>query len=189
MSAERPPLPLPPGAAALKARLAEILRVDHAGEYGAVHIYRGQRAVFAHSPRHAALTAQLAEMERHEQEHLDCFAGLLHDAGTRPTALAPLWRVGGFMMGAVTALMGEKAAHACTAAVETVIEGHYADQIIQIAAADPSLADTLRQFREDELHHRDLALESGAAQAPGYGVLSAVIGGICKAAIKVSEKI
>jgi ubiquinone biosynthesis monooxygenase Coq7 len=170
-------------------RLADILRVDHAGEYGAVHIYRGQRAVLSRSPQHQALAAQLAEMEAHEQVHLDRFEGIMRASGTRPTALAPLWRIGGFAMGAVTALMGEKAAHACTAAVETVIEGHYAAQIAEIEAVEPELAATLKQFRDDELHHRDLALEGGAAEAPGYGVLSAVIGGICKVAIKVSERV
>ncbi len=186
---KRPPRPLPPGAEGVKRRIEEILRVDHAGEYGAVHIYRGQKAVFAKTAHKREIAEQLDEMKGHEEEHLAHFDALLKARGARPTALAPFWRLGGFMMGATTALMGEKAAHACTAAVETVIEGHYADQIAEIEDTDPELAKTLAQFREDELHHRDIALEGGAEDTPGYKLISGVIGGICKLAIKTSEKI
>ena len=135
----------------------EMLRVDHAGEYGAVAIYRGQQAVFAQSPR--------------------------------TTAMMPLWSVAGYGLGVVTALMGEKAAHACTDAVETVIEQHYAKQAEAVAADDPDLAATFREFREDELHHRDIAVEGGAREARGYRLLSRVIRAGCHAAIRVSEKV
>ena len=107
----------------------------------------------------------------------------------RPTAFAPLWRMAGFALGAGTALLGEKAAHACTEAVETVIEGHYADQIAELAQRDPDLAAELTQFRDDELAHRDQAVEEGASEAPGYRLLSAVIGAGCRVAIKISEKV
>ena len=103
-----------PGHGAQAARLSEILRVDHAGELGAVHIYRGQRAVFAAAHGREATAETLAEMERHEAEHLAAFDKLLTARGVRPTLLTPVWRVAGFALGAATALMGEKAAHACT---------------------------------------------------------------------------
>jgi ubiquinone biosynthesis monooxygenase Coq7 len=136
--------PRRPGAGAGAARLAEILRVDHAGELGAVHIYRGQR---------------------------------------------PLWRLAGFTLGAGTALLGEKAAHACTEAVETVIGDHYARQVAELADRDPELAAELSGFRDEELAHRDLAVEEGAREAPGYPLLAAAIRLGCRAAIRISEKI
>ncbi|HEX7947259.1 MAG TPA: demethoxyubiquinone hydroxylase family protein, partial [Phenylobacterium sp.] len=113
----------------------------------------------------------------------------LTERQVRPTAFAPVWRLAGFALGAGTALLGEKAAHACTEAVETVIEEHYAGQIAELADRDPDLAAELSKFRDEELAHRDLAVEEGAREAPGYGLLSAVIGAGCRAAIKLSEKI
>lgn len=173
----------------MAARLAEILRVDHAGELGAVHIYRGQRAVLGQAPGRERIAGQLAEMEAHEAEHLARFDRLLTERRVRPTAMAPLWRLAGFAVGAGTALLGEKAAHACTEAVETVIEEHYAGQIAELADRDPELAAELSRFRDEELAHRDLAVEEGARQAPGYSLLSAVIRTGCRAAIKISEKV
>ena len=167
----------------------EMLRVDHAGEYGAVAIYRGQQAVFAQSPRTTDMAAQLEEMKAEEQKHLDAFDRLLVEREVRPTAMMPLWNLAGYGLGVATALMGQKAAHACTDAVETVIEQHYAKQAEAVAADDPELAATFREFREDELHHRDIALEGGAREARGYRVLSRVIRAGCHAAIRVSEKI
>ena len=103
--------------------------------------------------------------------------------------MAPLWRLAGFALGAGTALMGEKAAHACTAAVETVIEQHYAGQIAELSDRDPELAAELSQFRDEELAHRDQAISEGAEQTPGYAVLSAAIRLGCMTAIKISEKL
>lgn len=183
------PIPPRPGHGALAARLAEILRVDHAGELGAVHIYRGQRAVLGAAPGRERITGQLAEMEGHEAEHLARFDRLLTERRVRPTAMAPLWRLAGFALGAGTALMGEKAAHACTEAVENVIEAHYAGQIAELAELEPELAAELTKFRDEELAHRDTAIEEGAREAPGYAVLSAVVRAGCKAAIKISEKV
>ena len=183
------PIPPRPGRGAQAARLAEILRVDHAGELGAVHIYRGQRAVMAAASGRGRIANQLAEMEAQEAVHLARFDRLLNERQVRPTALAPLWRLAGFALGAGTALLGEKAAHACTEAVETVIEGHYAGQIAELAERDPELAAELAQFRDEELAHRDLAVEEGAREAPAHGLLSAVIGAGCRAAIKLSEKL
>jgi ubiquinone biosynthesis monooxygenase Coq7 len=168
--------------------MAEILRVDHAGELGAVHIYRGQRAVFERARGAQGAAATLAEMEAHEQAHLDAFDRMLVERRVRPTLLAPLWRVAGFALGAGTALMGEKAAHACTEAVETVIEEHYAGQIDELSR-EPALAADLTRFRDDELAHKDRAIEAGARAAPGYPLLSAAIRAGCRLAIRTAEKL
>ena len=161
--------------------------MDHAGELAAVQIYRGQRAVLGHT--NGRIAHQLEEMEAQEAVHLARFDRLLTERRVRPTALTPVWRLAGFGLGAVTALMGEKAAHACTEAVETVIEEHYAGQVAELAERDPALAAELAKFRDEELAHRDLAVEEGAREAPGYGLLSAVIRGGCRAAIRISEKV
>jgi ubiquinone biosynthesis monooxygenase Coq7 len=183
------PIPPRPGHGSPGARLAEILRVDHAGELGAVHIYRGQRAVLGEARGHERTAGQLAEMEAQEAEHLARFDRLLTIHQVRPTALAPVWRLAGFTLGAATALMGDKAVHACTEAVETVIEEHYAGQIAELGERDPELAAELERFRAEELAHRDLAVEEGARAAPGYGLLAAMIRTGCRAAIKISEKL
>lgn len=183
-TSKRPPRP---GVSA--ARIGEILRVDHAGEYGAVAIYRGQQAVFDRSPKTRAIAAQLSHMETEEQAHLDAFDALLVEHGVRPTSMTPIWNVAGYGLGVVTALMGKKAAHACTEAVENVIEQHYGAQVDELKDSEPELAATFAKFREDELAHRDFAVEEGAQDAPGYAVLSAVITAGCKAAIKITEKI
>jgi ubiquinone biosynthesis monooxygenase Coq7 len=183
------PIPPRPGVGALSARLAEILRVDHAGELGAVHIYRGQRAVLGAAKGRERIAGQLEEMEGHEAVHLARFDQLLNEHQVRPTVMTPLWRAAAFTLGAGTALLGEKAAHACTEAVENVIEQHYASQIAELEGRDPELAAELSKFRDEELAHRDQALEEGAREAPGYPILSAVIRAGCKAAIKISEKL
>jgi ubiquinone biosynthesis monooxygenase Coq7 len=183
------PVPPRPGLGAQAARMDEMLRVDHAGELAAVHIYRGQRAVMNTARGKDRIAWQLQEMEAHEAAHLARFDDILTDRRVRPTLLAPVWRLAGFTLGAATALMGEKAAHACTEAVETVIEDHYARQIAEIGAREPELVAELTQFREDELAHRDAALAEGAKEAVGYPLLSAVIQAGCRAAIRISEKI
>lgn len=183
------PVPPRPGPGGQEMRLAQMLRVDHAGELAAVHIYRGQRAVLGEAPGREAMSTTLAEMERHEARHLARFDELLTGRGVRPTLLAPLWRAAGFALGAGTALLGEKAAHACTDAVESVIEAHYAGQVEEIGAQEPGLAEELAAFREDELDHQRQALEGGAREAPGARLLSAVIRAGCRAAIKISERI
>ncbi|OXE36695.1 MAG: demethoxyubiquinone hydroxylase family protein [Phenylobacterium zucineum] len=166
-----------------------MLRVDHAGELAAVHIYRGQRAVLGAAPGKARIVEQLSEMEGHEAVHLSRFDSLLTQHQVRPTLMAPLWRLAGYALGAGTALLGEKAAHACTAAVESVIEKHYAGQIAEISHTEPDLAAELSRFRDEELSHRDHALAEGAASAPGYPLLAAVIKAGCLTAIKISEKL
>lgn len=182
------PLPPRPGQGALAARLAEILRVNHAGELGAVAIYRGQRAVLGEARGHERIAGQLAEMEAQEAEHLARFDRLITERRVRPTALSPLWRAAGFALGAGTALIGDKAVHACTEAVETVIAEHYAGQIDELAGHDPDLTAELSRFRDEEVAHRDLAAAEGATGAPGYALLAAAIRVGCRAAIRISEK-
>ncbi len=185
----RPPLP---GEAA-RRRLEAMIRVDHAGEFGAVQIYRGQRAVFARADSKARAAALVTQMEQSEEIHLKTFDRLLLERGVRPTALAPFWRLAGFGLGAATALLGEKAAHACTVAVEEVIEEHYAAQSEELAegfeGGDGELKDIVTRFRSDELAHRDTALAEGAEQAPGYALLCAAIKFGCRMAIRASEKV
>lgn len=184
----RPPLPRP-GPGASRRRRAEILRVDHAGEYAAVHIYRAQKAVFAGRAGREAIAADMGEMQGQEAVHLRRFEVLLNAERVRPTLMTPLWRLAALGLGAGTALMGEKAAHACTEAVESVIEEHYADQIAELKDRDPALAAELSGFRDEELAHHDHAVEHGAREAPGYRLLSAVIKAGCRAAIRVSERV
>ncbi|MDQ3125786.1 MAG: demethoxyubiquinone hydroxylase family protein [Pseudomonadota bacterium] len=188
-SADNHRIPLArPGRAASRRRRAEILRVDHAGEYAAVHIYRAQRAVFEGRAGREAVAADMGEMQAQEAVHLARFDALLNAERVRPTVMTPVWRLAAMALGTGTALMGEKAAHACTEAVESVIEEHYADQIAELKDRDPTLAAELSVFREDELVHHGHAVEHGAREAPGYGLLSAVIKAGCRAAIKVSER-
>ena len=179
-----------PGAARSIGRRHEMLRVDHAGEYGAVAIYRGQLAVFGRQAGHERIVGQIEEMAEQEQVHLDAFDKLLAEGHVRPTALSPLWNAAGFALGAATALLGEKAAHACTEAVETVIEEHYGDQVGELEAeGETRLARQLSQFRDEEIAHKDLATAEGAGDARGYQLLSALIRTGCRIAIRISEKV
>ena len=182
-------MPARPGIGASRRRLREILRVDHAGELAAVHIYRGQRAVFAAAAGKDRAEAEVAEMGAQEEAHLAAFDALLNAHQARPSLLAPAWRAAGFALGAATALLGEKAAHACTEAVETVIEAHYAGQVEELSEREPELATALAGYRDDELAHLARAVEEGARQAAGYALLAAVVRAGCRAAIKVAEKV
>lgn len=165
--------------------LERILRVDHAGEYGAKRIYEGQLSVLKKAPS----TPTIRHMLQQELEHLDAFNRLLPQRRVRPTLLAPLWHVGGFAMGAATAMLGEKAAMACTEAVEEVIDAHYARQIAALGEAEPELRATIETFRAEEVEHRDTARAEGAAEAPAYPLLSRGIKAITRGAIWLSERI
>ena len=166
-------------------RVARMIRVDQAGEYGATRIYRGQLAVIRRG--HAA--AAIREMAEQEQRHLSQFNRLMIERRARPTALSPLWHVAGYALGAATALLGERAAMACTVAVEEVIDGHYARQSEQLAGDDPELAEAIDTARADELAHRDTALAHEATQAFGYGVITGAIKTGARLAIWLSERI
>ena len=183
------PVPPRPGIGAGRARLGEILRVDHAGELAAVHIYRGQQAVFSGAARTERARATIERMGAQEAEHLKAFEALLAERGVRPSALSPVWRAAGFALGAATALLGERCAYACTEAVETVIAEHYAGQVEELKAREPALAERLDGYRRDEVAHLDEAVAEGAREAPGHALLSAVVAAGCRAAIKVAEKL
>jgi ubiquinone biosynthesis monooxygenase Coq7 len=169
-----------------RADSASMLRVDQAGEYGATRIYAGQLAVLRRNAPEAKLIARMAAQE---ERHLKRFNALIAARRVRPTALQPLWNVAGFALGAATALMSEKAALACTDAVETVIDKHYGEQLKQLGKDDPELAGDIAEFRADELEHRDAAREAGAAQAVGYPLLTAAIRAGCRVAIELSKRI
>ena len=177
-----------PGRGASQRRRAEILRVDHAGEYAAVHIYRAQRAVFEGRAGRESIAADMGGMQAQEAVHLARFDALLNAERVRPTIMTPVWRLAALALGTGTALMGEKAAHACTEAVESVIEEHYADQIAELKDRDPALAAELAIFRDEEMAHHDHAVSQGSRDAPGYELLSTVIRAGCRAAIKISER-
>ena len=165
-----------------------MIRVDHAGEYGAVRIYQGQLAVLEAVSGDAKALAAIRRMAEQEARHLERFDQIVNERRVRPTALSPLWNVAGFALGAATALLGSRAAMACTAAVEEVIDDHYGRQLERLDS-DPELKEAVTEFRADEIAHRDEALAHGAKQAPAHRLLSDGIKAGCRLAIRLSEKI
>ena len=166
--------------------LDQIIRVDHAGEYGATRIYDGQIAIFG---KESKIGKTIQHMADQEQEHIEKFNELIIEKRVRPTALLPLWNVAGFALGAGTALMGEKAAMACTVAVEKVIGDHYREQQNLLEDDEKELKKTIAKFEKDELEHHDIGLEHDAESAPGYKIMTKVIELGCKTAIAISKKI
>jgi ubiquinone biosynthesis monooxygenase Coq7 len=167
------------------AEIARMLRVDHAGEYGAKRIYDGQLAVLGRARANAAIRA----MAEQEKRHLAAFERLVVERRVRPTLLSPLWDVAGFALGAATALLGERAAMACTVAVEEVIDEHYRRQSEALGDREPALRRTIDEFRADEQHHREIGLAHGAREMPGYSVMSAAIKAGSRLAIWLSTRI
>lgn len=174
-----------PGERKGDALIDEIIRVDHAGEYGAQRIYQGQIDVLK---RHACAST-IKHMQEQEVEHLQTFERFMKQRGARPTALMPVWHVLGYALGAGTALMGEKAAMACTVAVERVIAEHYAEQNEKLPETEKELKHTIQKFRAEELEHHDIGLDHGAEQTPFYDALSTAISGATKLAIWLSKRI
>jgi ubiquinone biosynthesis monooxygenase Coq7 len=166
-------------------RIDRILRVDLAGEYGARRIYEGQLAVLGAR----ADAAPIRAMYEQEKKHLETFERLLVERRARPSALTPLWHVAGFALGAATAMLGREAAMACTVAVEEVIDEHYAKQAAGLGDREPALKATIEEFRQDEVHHRDTGLAEGAAQAPGYPLLTGAIRAGSRLAIWLAERV
>lgn len=165
---------------------AAMLRVDQAGEYGAVRIYAGQLAVLG--DRHP-MSRSIAHMAAQEERHRAHFDAMLARRGVRPTALQPIWHVAGFALGAATALLGPEAAMACTAAIETEIDAHYEKQLQELGTDDPELSTAIADFQAEEVEHRETALKAGAENAPAYPLLSGLIRLGCRAAITLSQKI
>ncbi|MDX2074471.1 MAG: demethoxyubiquinone hydroxylase family protein [Alphaproteobacteria bacterium] len=184
MSAAGTPETLP-GDLPFDAQLERMIRVNHAGEYGAKRIYAGQLAVLGKSPS----GDMLRHMAAQEEEHLKGFSEVMIARKVRPTVLSPLWHVAGYAMGAATALMGEKAAMACTVAVESVIDEHYAAQEAHLGSAEPELKAMISRFRAEEKEHHDTALEHGAEESPFYGAVTTVIKLQTKFAIWLSSRI
>ncbi|MGE3936699.1 MAG: demethoxyubiquinone hydroxylase family protein [Rhodospirillaceae bacterium] len=174
-----------PGDPTREQLIERILRVDHAGEYGAVRIYQGQLAVLGKS----AEAATIRDMAAKEEEHLAAFNGLVGDRQVRPTALLPLWHVAGFALGVATAFLGERAAMACTAAVEEVIDRHYADQAALLGDDEADLRATIERYRADEAEHRETALDHGAELAPAYELLTGAVKAGSRLAIWLSTRI
>jgi ubiquinone biosynthesis monooxygenase Coq7 len=165
--------------------LERVIRVDHAGEYGAKRIYQGQLAVLRgtkHEPT-------IRHMQEQEQVHLDTFSRLIAERRVRPTALLPIWHVAGFALGAATAALGARAAMACTVAVEEAIDEHYQAQEATLGEDEAALKADIARFRAEELEHRDIGLENEAELAPAYRLLSAAIKLGCKVAIRVAERV
>ena len=165
--------------------VARMIRVDQAGEYGAVRIYAGQQAILGRR----AVGPVIREMAEQEARHLDRFNDLVNRRGVRPTALSPVWHVLGYALGFGTALMGERAAMACTAAVEEVIDEHYARQSARLGKDEGPLKDLIEESRAEEIEHRDIALAHDAEKAPGYPVLSATFKTGSRVAIWLSERL
>jgi ubiquinone biosynthesis monooxygenase Coq7 len=165
---------------------AAMLRVDQAGEYGAVRIYAGQLAVLG--DRHP-MSRQIGHMASQEARHRAHFDAMIARRGVRPTLLQPVWHVAGFALGAATALLGPEAAMACTAAIETEIDAHYDRQLKDLGTDDPELSTAIADFQAEEVEHRETALKAGAERAPAYPLLSGLIRLGCRAAIAISEKI
>jgi ubiquinone biosynthesis monooxygenase Coq7 len=174
-----------PGDREPAAEIARMLRVDHAGEYGATRIYQGQLDVLGQS-RAAGEVRRMAETEK---RHLAQFERLLYERRVRPTLLHPLWMVAGYALGAATALLGERAAMACTAAVEDVIDTHYQRQAEYLADADPELRDAILAFRDDERAHRETAIAQGAEDAVGYELITGAIQAGSRLAIWLSTRL
>ena len=166
--------------------IASMIRVDQAGEYGAKRIYAGQLAVMGDR---SAVSRSIAHMAEQEQRHLSAFDEMVAARDVRPTALQPFWNVAGFALGAATAAIGPEAAMACTVAVETEIDRHYAEQLEILGDSEPELSAMIAEFQAEEQEHKEIALSEGAERAPGYPIMSAVIRAGCRAAIALSKRI
>ncbi|AEI38337.1 Ubiquinone biosynthesis protein COQ7 [Zymomonas mobilis subsp. pomaceae ATCC 29192] len=163
-----------------------MIRVDHAGEYGAIRIYAGQLAIMG--DRTGRLSALISKMAAQEERHFAGFDKLVQERHVRPTALQPLWKIAGFALGAATALVGPKTAMACTAAVESEIDQHYKSQMDQLGQEDHALKGMISEYRDEELEHRQHALDEGAEQIPAYPLVYGLIRLGCKAAIALSKR-
>lgn len=174
-----------PGQPSSQDQIASMLRVNLAGEYGAKRIYEGQLAVLKKSPS----APLIQHMKEQEQTHLQAFERWVVENRVRPTLLHPLWYVAGYALGVTTALLGEKAAMACTTAVEEVIDDHYEKQLTRLADDNPELSQLIITCQQEELEHRELALQHGAQDVPAYALFSLTIKTASRLAIWLSERI
>ena len=169
--------------------LEEIIRVDHAGERGAIKIYEGQLLALNTIREDKNLKRIIEEMKEHEKEHLEYFEKEIQKRKIKPTYLLPLWDIMGVSLGFGTALLGKKAAMLCTASVEEVIETHYENQLKKIGSDEKDLKIKIEKFKSDEVNHKNTAYDSGASKSGIYSVLDVLIRTGSKIAINISEKI
>ncbi|SMF80191.1 demethoxyubiquinone hydroxylase family protein [Candidatus Pelagibacter sp. HIMB1321] len=172
-----------------KNKIEEFIRVDHAGERGAVKIYEGQLLALNTLVKNEKLKKIIEEMKVHEKEHCEFFEKEIKKRDIKPTKLLPLWDLLGVALGFGSTILGKKAAMLCTASVEEVIDKHYQSQIDQLDKTEKELKKNITKFREDELHHKDIAYEKGATKKGCYSILDKVIKTGSKIAINISEKI
>ena len=172
-----------------KKKLEEFIRVDHAGERGAIKINEGQLLALNTIYKNDNLKKLIEEMREHEREHCEFFENEIKQRNIKPTKFLPLWDLLGVGLGFGTTLLGKKAAMLCTASVEEVIDEHYQNQISQLEDDEKNLRDKITKFREDEIHHKDIAYEEGASKKGIYKILDKVIKTGSKIAINISEKI
>jgi ubiquinone biosynthesis monooxygenase Coq7 len=172
-----------------KKIIEEIIRVDHAGERGAIKIYEGQLLALKTFKQDEDLKKQIEEMKEHEKEHYEFFDQEIRKRNIDPTKLLPLWDLLGVTLGFGTAMLGKKAAMLCTASVEEVIDDHYKNQTYKLEDDEKELKNKIKKFRDDELNHKNIAYESGATKEGIYGLLDKVIKTSSRIAIKISEKI
>ena len=172
-----------------KKKLEEFIRVDHAGERGAIKIYEGQLLALKTFKKDPELLKMIEEMKKHEQEHSDFFENEIRERNIKPTKFLPLWDLLGIGLGFGSTILGKKAAMLCTASVEEVIDTHYQNQIDQLQNDEKRLKDKIKKFREDELEHKDIAYQNGATKKGLYSIMDKIIKTGSKIAINISEKV
>jgi len=172
-----------------KNKVEEFIRVDHAGERGAVKIYEGQLLALNTLVKDENLKKTIENMKVHEKEHCDFFENEIKKRKIKPTKLLPVWDLLGVGLGFGSTILGKKAAMLCTASVEEVIDKHYQSQIDQLGPEEEDLKNKIIKFREDELHHKDIAYEKGATKKGLYSIMDKIIKTGSKIAINISEKI
>ena len=172
-----------------KNKIEEFIRVDHAGERGAIKIYEGQLLALNTFVKDEKLKKMIEEMKNHEKKHLDFFNKEIKKRNIKPTKLLPLWDLLGVGLGFGSAIMGKKATMLCTASVEEVIDGHYQNQLDQLHADEKILKEKIKKFRDDEIHHKNIAYDNGASKEGLYYILDKIIKTGSKVAINISEKI
>ncbi len=172
-----------------KNKIEEFIRVDHAGERGAIKIYEGQLLALNTFVKDDKLKKMIEEMKRHEKEHLEFFKNEIDKRNIKPTKFLPLWDLLGIGLGFGSAIMGKKAAMLCTASVEEVIDEHYKSQLNQIESDEKILKEKIKKFRDDEIHHKNIAYDNGASKKGLYSIFDKIIKTGSKVAINISEKI
>ncbi len=172
-----------------KKTLEEIIRVDHAGERGAIKIYEGQLLALSTFKKNEKLKKIIEDMKEHEKEHFEYFDKEIQKRNIKPTVFLPIWDLLGVTLGFGTTMIGEKATMLCTASVEEVIDGHYKNQLDKLGDDEVDLKKSISKFRDDEIDHKNIAYDKGATKQGLYYILDKIIKTSSKAAIKVSEKI